>query len=394
MLSTRLIEMLKVFLDKKEEENVLNGFPWIFNNEVCGFEGNIKDGCVCSVYSNDKKFVCYGFFNSNSKIMVRVLSLYENDNVDYDFFKKRIKLAIDHRVNLGFDSTRLIFSEADFLPGLVVDKYSNYLSCQFLSLGMDVIKDDIIKILIEELNPDGIYERSDVPVRKKEGLEEFKGFLYKEFDTKVIIEENGIKMRVDIENGQKTGYFLDQKLNRDYLKYYVKGKKVLDCFSHTGGFALHAAKYDAKEVTALDISQKACDDIMFNASLNPFKDKINAVCVDVFNYLRDTNDKYDVIVLDPPAFVKTKDKVKNAIRGYKEINLQALKLINEGGYLFTYSCSQHMTSDLFFEMVQDAVKDSKRKVQFLDFKIQSPDHPALLNSTEQLYLKCIVLRVL
>lgn len=386
--------MLKVFLDKKEEENVLNGFPWIFNNEVCGFEGPIKDGSVCTVYTFDKKFVCYGFFNSNSKIMVRVLSLNKEEIINYDFFKKRIEYAISHRETLGFSSTRLVFSEADFLPGLVVDKYGDYLSVQFMSLGMDVIKGDIVKILVEVVNPLGIYERSDVPVRKKEGLEEQKGFLYKKFDTKVIIEENGIKMQVDIENGQKTGYFLDQKLNRDYLKYYVKNKTVLDCFSHTGGFALHAAKYDAKKVTALDISQKACDDIIFNANLNPFKDKINAVCVDVFDYLRNTEDKYDVIVLDPPAFVKTKDKVKNAIKGYKEINLQALKLINKGGYLFTYSCSQHMTSDLFFEMVQSAVKDSKRQVQFIDFKIQSPDHPTLLNSNEQLYLKCIVLRVL
>ncbi len=384
--------MLKVILNKKEEENVLGGFPWIFNNEVSGFEGDIKSGEVCTVYTFDKRFVCYGFFNSSSKIMVRVLSLNEKEEINYNFFKERIQLAIDHRNTLDFNSCRVVFAEADFLPGLIVDKYSDYLSCQFLSLGMENIKKDIVSILIELLNPKGIYERSDVSVRKKEGLEETKGFLYNEFDTKVMIEENGIKMQVDIENGQKTGYFLDQKLNRDYLKYYVKDKTVLDCFSHTGGFALHAAKYNAKEVDALDISQKACDDISYNASLNNFN--INVVCDDVFNYLRETNKKYDVVVLDPPAFVKTKDKIKNAIKGYKEINLQALKLINKGGYLFTYSCSQHMTSDLFFEMVKSAVIDSKRQVQFLDFKIQSPDHPALLNSNEQLYLKCIALRVI
>ncbi len=386
--------MLKVFLDKFEEQNVLRGFPWIFNNEVRGFEGPIKDGEVCTVFTFDKKFVCYGFFNSNSKIMIRVLTLDENETVDINFFKNRISLAIQHRKNMNFNSTRLVFSEADFLPGLIVDKYDEYLSVQFLSLGMDVIKKDIIDILVELINPKGIYERSDVSVRKKEGLEESKGFLYKEFDPKVIIEENGIKMQVDIENGQKTGYFLDQKLNRDYLKFYVKDKTVLDCFSHTGGFALHAALHGAKNVDALDISQKACDDIVFNASLNPFKDKINSICVDVFDFLRTTQKKYDVVILDPPAFVKTRDKIKNAIKGYKEINLQALKIINSGGYLFTYSCSQHMTSDLFFQMVQDAVFDSKRKVQFIDFKIQSPDHPALLNSNEQLYLKCIVLRVI
>jgi 23S rRNA (cytosine1962-C5)-methyltransferase len=249
--------------------------------------------------------------------------------------------------------------------------------------------------LIEVLNPKGIYERSDSPVRVKEGLDEFKGVLYGEFDTMVTVKENGILMRVDVENGQKTGYFLDQKLNRDYLKYYVKDKVVLDCFSHTGGFALHAAKYGALRVDACDISKKAVDDIMYNASLNGFN-QINGICVDVFDYLRsdDIKDKYDVIVLDPPAFTKSKDTVKKAYKGYKEINLQALKNIKNGGYLLTFSCSQHMTPVLFIQMLNEAILDCKRRVQMLDFKIQSPDHPALLSGNEQLYLKCVVLRVL
>ena len=324
-----------------------------------------------------------------------MLSLKEDDVIDYNFYKRRIEDAYNHRKTLGFENCyRLIFAEADYLPGLIVDKYSDVLSVQFLSYGMNKIKDDIVKILVDLIKPVGIYERSDSLVRVKEGLEEFKGVLYGEFDPMVIVKENGILMRVDVENGQKTGYFLDQKLNRDYLKYYVKDKVVLDCFSHTGGFALHAAKYGAKLVDACDISQKAVDDIMYNAGLNNFK-QINGVCVDVFDYLRnDIKDKYDVIVLDPPAFTKDKSTVKKAYRGYKEINLQAMKNIKSGGYLLTFSCSQHMTPVLFMEMLNEAIFDSKRRVQMLDFKIQSPDHPALLSSNEQLYLKCVVLRVL
>ena len=386
--------MLNIILNKGEENNVLIGFPWVYNNEIYTFDGEIINGDVVKVLTYDRKFVCYGFLNIESKLMVRVLSLNEEETIDENFFRERIRYAISHRTNLGFDtSTRLIFAEADYLPGLIVDKYGDYLSVQFLCLGMDKIKDMLVKILVEELNPKGIYERSDMPVRLKEGLEEYKGILYGDFDPRVVVEENGIKFVVDIENGQKTGYFLDQKLNRDVLKYYVKDKVVLDCFSNVGGFALHACKYGAKAVDACDISKKACDDIAYNASLNGYTN-LNAICVDVFDYLRnDIKDKYDVIVLDPPAFTKDKSTVKKAYRGYKEINLQAMKNIKSGGYLLTFSCSQHMTPDLFMQMVKDAAIDSKRSVQFLDYKIQAPDHPALLAGNEQLYLKCIILRV-
>ena len=386
--------MLKVILNKNEEKEKLLGFPWVFSNEINHFDGEIESGKVCEVLTSNLEFVGYGFFNSSSKIMVRLLSLDKNDVIDKKFFEDRIKYAIEHRKNLGFSATRLVFSEADNLPGLIVDKYGDYLSVQFMSLGMDMIKSDIVDILVKLLNPKGIYERSDMPVREKEGLEQTKGYLYGNFDPKVIIEEDGIKMQVDLENGQKTGYFLDQKLNRDILRFYAKDKVVLDAFSNVGGFALHAAKYGAKKVDACDISKKACDDIAFNAKLNGYTN-INPICVDVFDYLRrsDNKEKYDVVVLDPPAFTKDKDSVKNAYKGYKEINLQALKLIKSGGYLLTFSCSQHMTMDLFFEMLRDAVKDSKRKVQLIDFRIQAPDHPSLLESVEQLYLKCIILRV-
>ncbi len=387
--------MLKVILNKNEEINILNGYPWVFNNEVNNFLGNIENGSVCSVYTIDNRFVAYGFLNTSSKIMVRILSLDENEVIDKEFFRKRIKYALEHRRNLGWSATRLIFSEADFLPGLVVDKYGDYLSVQFMSLGMDKIKKDIVDILVEETKCKGIYERSDMPVREKEGLEQTKGFLYGKFDPRVEVEEDGIRFIVDIENGQKTGYFLDQKLNRDILRLYAKDQVVLDAFSNVGGFALHACKYGAKHVDACDISQRACDEIMINAKMNNFN-QLEAKCVDVFDYLHSEGikDKYSVIILDPPAFSKNKESLKKAYRGYKEINMQAMKIIKSGGYLLTFSCSQHMTPDLFLEMIKEASLDAKRKIQFLDFRIQAPDHPALLNSDEQLYLKCVILRVL
>ena len=390
--------MLEVYLNKNEEKEKLDGFPWIFNNEVNHFNGNIVNGEIVKVLSFEGNFIAYGFINTISKIMVRILSLDESDIIDEAFFRNRIKYAISHRTNMNLSDSncyRLIFAEADFLPGLIVDKYADYLSVQFLCLGMDKIKDMLVKILVEETNCKGIYERGDVEVRHKEGLEIKKGFLYNEFDSRIEVKENGIKFIVDVENGQKTGYFLDQKFNRDTVKYYCNDKVVLDCFSNVGGFALNALKNNAKRVDALDISKKACDDILYNAKLNDFKN-INVICDDTFNYLRkeEIKDVYDCIILDPPAFTKNKDSVKKAYKGYKEINLQALKIIKSGGYLLTFSCSQHMTPDLFFEMINDAVKDSKRKVQLVDFKIQSPDHPTLLNSTEQLYLKCLILRVI
>ncbi|MGL4949434.1 MAG: class I SAM-dependent rRNA methyltransferase [Anaeroplasmataceae bacterium] len=385
--------MLKIILKKGEEDNVLIGYPWIFNNEIMNFDGNIKSGEVCEVYTFTKEFLCYGFFNSNSKIMVRVLSLKKDDIINYDFFKKRIVNAYEHRKTLGFENCyRLIFSEADFLPGLVVDKYNDHLSVQFSSLGMDNIKKEIIDILVNLFNPVCIFERSDSSVRVKEGLEPFKGLLYGKLNKDLIVLENDIKMYIDIENGQKTGYFLDQKLNRDYLKYYVKDKTVLDLFSHTGGFALHAAKYNAKQVYAVDISEKALEDINKNKNLNNFNN-IKCINADCFEFLRENSEKYDIINLDPPAFVKNREKIKNAIRGYKEINLQALKRLNNNGYLFTYSCSNHMSPELFMQTIKEAVIDSKRVVQFIDYRIQSPDHPTLFTSNEQLYLKCIVLRI-
>ena len=385
---------MKVFLNKNEEIRLLEGHPWVFSNEVNHFEGKIVSGEICSLYSYDNKFIGKGFFNSSSKIIVRLLTL-EDIDIDEEFYKSKIQKAYDYRKQIGLDNNfRMIFSEADGLSGLIVDKYGDYLSMQILSLGMEKIKDLIIKLLVEVTKCKGIYERSDVSIRKKEGLEEFKGIVYGDFNPLVEIEENGIKMYVDLENGQKTGYFLDQKYNRANLKNYVKDRVVLDCFSHTGGFALHAAHYGAKEVVAVDISEKAVSDIEKNAKLNGY-DNIKAEQADVFRYLRkeDNYNKFDCIILDPPAFTKSKETINKAYKGYKDINLQAMKMIKEGGFLFTFSCSEHMKPSMFLEMLGDARKDSKRQIQLIDFRIQAPDHPTLLESDEGLYLKCAVLHI-
>ncbi len=387
--------MLQVVLRKNEEERILNGHPWVFSNEIEKFVGEIVSGEICDVYSYSNQFIGRGFFNANSKIMVRILSL-EQIEIDESFFRNRIKKAWEYRKSINMTSScRVVFSEADLLPGLIVDKYQDYLSIQILSLGMDKRKEMILNILVDIFHPLGIYERSDATVRLKEGLKPWKGMIYKQFNPLIVIEENGILMQVDLENGQKTGYFLDQKQNRKALERYVKDKVVLDCFSHTGGFSLHAAKYQAREVVAVDISQKACDDVIINAKLNNFK-QIKTVCTDVFDFLRkeDNNNYFDVIILDPPAFTKSKDTVEKAYRGYKEINLQALKIIKSGGFIFSFSCSQHMTPALFLQMIEEAAIDAKRKVQMIEFRIQSPDHPTLLCSFESFYLKCVVLHII
>lgn len=387
--------IFKVYLNKGEEKRLLEGHPWVFNNEINRFEGKIVSGEICEVFSFDNKYIGKGFFNSSSKIIVRLLTR-KNEEIDDDFFRTRINDAWEYRKNLGLtNNCRVIFSEADFIPGLIVDKYGDYLSIQVLSLGIEKRKQMFIKLLIEIIKPLGIYERSDVSVRKKEGLDEYKGIVYGDFNPLVLIEENGIKMYVDLENGQKTGYFLDQKFNRRALQDYVNDKIVLDCFSHTGGFSLHASKYGAKQIDAVDISEKAVSDIQKNAELNDFTN-INPICYDVFDYLRkeECKNKYDVIVLDPPAFTKSKDTVEKAYRGYKDINLQALKIIKRGGILFSFSCSQHMTPALFLEMIKEASIDSKRNVQMIDFRIQAMDHPTLIGSDESFYLKCVVLHII
>ncbi|MDD3068400.1 MAG: class I SAM-dependent rRNA methyltransferase [Acholeplasmataceae bacterium] len=390
------MENCRIILKPLEEKRIVDGHPWVYNNEIKTIEGPIKSGEIAFVYDHQRNFIGKGFLNTASKIFVRILSRDLHEVIDSHFFESIIKNSNQMRLDLGFShSYRVLFGEADGIPGFIVDKYGDYLSIQILSYGIDTIKAMLLDILINLFHPKGIYERSDASVRKKEGLELFTGTVYGEVPDQIIIKENHLDMEIDIKTGQKTGTFLDQQENHKKIKDYVKHKTVLDCFSHIGGFGLHAASFGAKSVTCLDISEHAVNQIKKNASLNHL-DQVIAIKKDVFQALRDyqvQNETFDVIVLDPPAFAKKREDTKKAYQGYKEINLQALKLINPGGTLITCSCSHFMTPELFMEMVKDASKDAKRFVQMLDFWIQGKDHPNLIASDESLYLKCIVLNV-
>ncbi|RJX26679.1 MAG: class I SAM-dependent rRNA methyltransferase [Acholeplasma sp.] len=386
----------KIILKPHEEERLLFGHPWVFSNEIDRIEGKIQSGDIAFVYSSKNQFIGKGFLNTSSKIFVRILSRNEDEILDEDFFHTLIRKSNDTRLDLGYDNSyRVLFGEADGIPGFIVDKYGDYLVMQILSLGIDQRKKMFIDILVNLFNPKGIFERSDASVRKKEGLELFTGVVYGEVPDIIQIRENELRMNIDVKHGQKTGLFLDQQDNHKAIRPYVKNKEVLDCFSHIGGFGLHAAYYGAKKVTCVDISKKAVEDIIKNAELNQFN-QVEALEADVFNLLRQyqTESKmFDVVVLDPPAFAKKNDDIKKAYQGYKEINLQALKLIKKEGYLITCSCSHYMTPSLFLEMLMEASKDAKRITQMIEFRIQGKDHPALLGSDESLYLKCVVLKV-
>lgn len=387
--------MYTVRLKRNEEKNIINGFPWVYANEVSSISGKDIQGSVCRVEAFDGRFIGIGFINHASKIIVRMLSNKEED-VNESFFYQRIKKSNDYRLELGYqDNYRVCFSESDFLPGLIVDKYGDYLSCQFLSLGMEIRKEMIVSILVSLFNPKGIYERSDVPVREKEGLKERKGTLYGDIPEKVIICENDLKLYVDIINGQKTGYFLDQKENRNNIKYYVKDKTVLDCFCNVGGFSLCASKFGAKKVTSLDISERALAEVNENAKLNNIGN-IETVCCDVFEKLREYKKEkksFDCIILDPPAFIKNVDSVKNGYNGYVDINTLALRLVSDGGYLITCSCSQHLTMPLFMRMIEESINRAKLKVKIVEMRYQAKDHASLANLPESLYLKVAVMKV-
>lgn len=386
--------MYTVILKKNEEKRLLNGYPWVFANEVYKVEGKDVQGSVAEVRSFDGRFVGKGFINHHSKILIRMLTL-KNESVDDEFFARRIESAVNYRRELGYDNNyRAVFGESDGLPGLIVDKYGDYLSVQFLSLGMEMRRRTIIEILVKEFSPKGIYERSDVAVREKEGLQQQKGAIYGEFLPKVTIKENGLTLAVDLENGQKTGYFLDQKENRDDLKFYVKDKTVLDCFCNEGGFSLCAKKNGAKKVTAVDISKTAIDLVKENALLNNLE--IETEVADVFEKLRScrkNGEKFDVIVLDPPAFTKSADTVKEGYKGYKDVNINALKIINEGGYLITCSCSQHLTLPLFLQMIKESVFESGRRARLVEIRTQGKDHAVSVGYDESLYLKVAVLKI-
>lgn len=386
----------KVFLKPKEDLRIAQGHPWVFSNEVDRFEGVIQSGDVAYVYGSKGQFLGKGFLNTSSKIIVRILSRIEDEMIDKAFFRKRIEKSNRLRLDMGYqNSYRVLFGESDGIPGLIVDKYGDYLSIQILSLGIDLRKSMFIDLLAEIFKPKGILERSDASVRKKEGLELFKGVVFGHVPDKVQIKENALLMEVDLMNGQKTGSFLDQQDNHEAIKPYVNGKRVLDCFSHIGGFGLHAAYHGAKDVTCIDISESAVASIKRNAELNHFQ-HVKAIKGDVFDALREYQKqdlRFDMVILDPPAFAKKNDDIKKAYQGYKDINLQALKIIETDGYLMTCSCSHYMTPALFLEMLIDASNDAKRQTQMVEFRIQGRDHPALLGSDESLYLKCVILRV-
>lgn len=385
-----------VILKKNEEKRIVAGHSWVYANEVAKIDGKDKNGSLASVYSSDGRFIGKGYINHASKILVRIFLRGDGEDGE-EFYLSAIKRANDYRKRLGYENCyRAVFAEADNIPALIVDKYGDYLVVQCLSLGIDMRKKMICDCLVKIFNPKGIYERSDVAVRKKEGLAEIKGLLYGEIPDYCEIEENGIKMLVDVKNGQKTGYFLDQKENRFAVRKYCAGaESVLDCFCNSGGFSLNAATV-ANHVVACDISPLALKNVADNAALNRFKN-IETLQGDVFEILRNYRKEkrfFDTVILDPPAFCKTADEVKDAYRGYKDVNLTAMKIVKSGGFLITCSCSHYMTHALFEKMLIEAARESGRRVRSVEVKTQAPDHPALLCAEETQYLKFFVLQVI
>ena len=388
--------MATVTLRKTRETRVRGGHPWIYSSEIEKVEGAFENGDIVVVKDFRGKFIGRGFYNPLSQISLRILT--RNDEpCDRDFFAKRIREAWDYRkLMCDPDSCRLIYSESDFLPGLVVDKYNDVLVLQSLSLGIDRIKDMIADLLMEIVQPRGIWERSDVPVRRLEGMEQTTGLLRGEVPDLVEMKENGIIFGVDVKNGQKTGFFLDQKENRAAIKPYCKDAKVLDCFCHNGSFSLHAASFGAKDVLGVDISEEALVVARENAARNGLTNvRFEAHnCFDLLRELTDANEKFDLVILDPPAFTKNKAALQSALRGYKEINLRGLKLVRPGGFLVTCSCSQHVLTDMFQDMINQAARDAKKRIRLVEYRTQGLDHPLLPQSIETKYLKTMILQVM
>lgn len=398
MNNTKAIVKIK----KGEGRTLKNGGLWIFDNEIDQITGEFVNGDLVCVHDFDDYYLGCGFINTNSKITVRVMSRVRGQEIDHDFLIQRVKAAWNYRkATVDTDSCRIIFGEADFLPGLVVDKFSDVLVVQSLALGIDRMKMEIITILKDLLAEDGIiirgvYERSDAKVRTNEGMERIKGFIGEEFNTKVEIAENGVRYLVDVAEGQKTGFFLDQKYNRAAVARLCKGARVLDCFTHTGSFALNAGKGGAQEVIGVDASELGVAQATENAALNGLSDTVKFIAADVFDLLPEyekRGEQFDVIILDPPAFTKSKNSVKNAIKGYREINLRAMKLVKDGGYLATCSCSHFMTPDLFAETIGQAAKNVKKRIRQVEYRTQAPDHPILWAADESYYLKFFIFQV-
>lgn len=391
-----------VTLKKGEGRMLKSGGLWIFDNEIASILGSFEDGDIVVVHDFDGYGLGKGFINRNSKIRVRMMTRNRHQEIDEAFLKMRVQEAWDYRKKVSdTGSCRVIFGEADFLPGLVVDKFSDVLVVQSLALGIDRLKDQIVELLKEVLAADGIkirgvYERSDAKVRRQEGMELYKGFIGEPFDTNVEIEENGVRYMVDVKDGQKTGFFLDQKYNRKAIQYLCKDAKVLDCFTHTGSFALNAGYGGAKEVTGVDASELAVEQAILNSKLNGMEDRVKFICRDVFELLpelEEKGEKFDVVILDPPAFTKSRNSVKNAVKGYREINLRAMKLVRDGGFLATCSCSHFMTYELFTQTIHQAARNVHKRLRQVEYRTQAPDHPILWAAEESYYLKFYVFQV-
>ena len=391
-----------VNLKKGEGRTLKAGGMWVYDNEIASTMGEIVDGGLVEVHDFDGYFMGIGYINRRSKITVRMMSRRTRE-IDRAFIEQRVRACVDYRKHtVDMSSCRLIFGEADFLPGIVIDKFSDVLVVESLALGIDRFKPLIVELLKQVLKEEGmpirgVYERSDAKVRLQEGMERFKGFIGEEFDTKVSIVENGVKYMVDVKDGQKTGFFLDQKYNRAAIRPMCKDAKVLDCFTHTGSFALNAGMAGAKSVLGVDASELGVAQATENAALNGLSDRVSFICEDVFELLprlEKEGELFDVVILDPPAFTKSRNSIKNAVKGYRDINLRAMKLVKNGGYLATCSCSHFMNPELFSKTIGEAAANVHKRLRQIEYKTQSPDHPILWSRDEEsLYLKFYIFQV-
>ena len=396
------MEHAVVHIKKGEARSLKAGGMWIYDNEIESISGNFENGDMVEVVDFDGYFLGHGFINTRSKITVRVMSRKRDAVIDDDFIEMRVRNAWEYRkITVDTGSCRLIFGEADFLPGIVVDKFSDVLVVESLALGIDrwkpVILEKLKKVLAEDgIAIRGVYERSDAKVRLQEGMERFKGFIGESFDTKVQIEENGVKYLVDVQDGQKTGFFLDQKYNRLAVQRLCRGAKVLDCFTHTGSFALNAGIAGAASVLGVDASELGVAQARENAELNGLSDRVQFLCADVFDLLPELErqgEKFDVVILDPPAFTKSRASVKNAVKGYREINMRGLKLVKDGGYLATCSCSHFMDPELFTKTIREAAASSHKRLRQVEYRTQAADHPILWAADSSYYLKFYIFQV-
>lgn len=394
--------MTIVTLKKGEGRSLKSGGMWIYDNEIDSIAGRFQNGGMVTVHDFDGYPMGKGFINQNSKIRVRMLTRNARQEIDREFLRMRIEDAWEYRKKtVDTSSCRLVFGEADFLPGFVVDKFSDVLVVQSLALGIDRFKMELVELIKETLSKDGIkirgvYERSDAKVRSSEGMERIRGFIGDAFDTDVKITENGVTYVVDVKDGQKTGFFLDQKYNRLAIQKLCKNMEVLDCFTHTGSFALNAGIAGAKRVLGVDASELAVNQAKENAALNGLESVVRFECRDVFELLPELEkqgNKFDVVILDPPAFAKSKNAVKNAVKGYREINLRAMKLVKPGGYLATCSCSHFMGEELFTKTIQQAAKNARKRLRQVEARTQSPDHPILWAVDESYYLKFYIFQI-